>query len=374
MKFEEAKRFKTACIYCLTYPDGKQYVGQTKNLCSRINLYERQCCDYLDKSTPSLIALREAGIDNIELDVLRSFEMKDCDDLSLCLSILEIKYIRALNTLSPNGYNVSFGGEYLNIPPEYINTSGRHGGSGQCVLVYDSGGNFLKKYLSKAQCCYDLGILDKELPSYLDKSKIYNGKYIFRSYHYDYIPEHIESTGFKVVTKVKTVVKREIVKREFVVNTYPHALKYDSSGKFCGEYESKARAALTFSKSHGVPYGKYVNGFVLYKKVSDDYPMQIEPYEETVGKILGDVYKPMSECEDKPLQAALSKPSWYKKKDKLHNDFEINQYDLYGNFIAKHDGIRSASKSTGVRYSCIWQNIKGRTKQGGGYIWKKVDE
>ena len=83
------------------------------------------------------------------------------------------------------------------------------------------------------------------------------------------------------------------------------------------------------------------------------------------------VYKPMCECEDKPIQDSLNS----KKEVRAYfpNDFKIGQYDLNGNFIAQYDGIRSASASTGVRYSCIWQNVKGITKRGGGYIWKNLD-
>lgn len=178
-----------------------------------------------------------------------------------------------------------------------------------------------------------------------------------------------------MINRTRTIVRNEVVRRvvekEYVSHVVPHALKYDSQGNFCGEYESKRRAALSFSRNHNIPYGKYVNGFVLYKKTSDDYPIKIEPYEDTVGKVFGDVYKPMCECEDKPIQDSLNS----KKEVRAYfpNDFKIGQYDLNGNFIAQYDGIRSASASTGVRYSCIWQNVKGITKRGGGYIWKNLD-
>lgn len=39
MKFEEAKYLQCACIYKLTYPDGKCYIGQTKCLHDRMKLY-----------------------------------------------------------------------------------------------------------------------------------------------------------------------------------------------------------------------------------------------------------------------------------------------------------------------------------------------
>lgn len=370
MKFEEAKKMECACIYKLSYPNGKCYIGQTKCLRDRIRLYESQLSGKLVCDSKNLSALSEFGIDNVDVSVVCEISTSAIDDVVLCLSILEIKYIREFDSIFPNGYNSGIGGELLGIPVDDISTSGN-----SCqVLVYDNMGDFQKSYPSKAMCCYDLGILEKELPRYIDKAKIYKGKYIFRAGRYGYIPKHIESTGFKVVSQIRTVVQKRVVKRvvkkEYVAHVVPHALKYNEFGDFCGEYDSKNKAALSFCNSHSVPYGKYVNGYILYKKVSDDYPIKIEPYEATIGKVLGDVYKPMTECEDKPV-SNLSKGR-YEKKGKLLNDFEIGQYDIHGNLIAKYDGIRSASKSTGVRYSCIWQNIKGVTRIGGGYVWRKI--
>lgn len=371
MKFEEAKDLQCACIYKLTYPDGKCYIGQTKCLRDRIKLYESQISRNFGDESKNMLALRKFGIDNVDFSVVCEISSLCKSDMLLCLSILEIKYIREFDTLHPNGYNSGIGGEILGIPVEDIQTNGT-----SCqVLVYDKDGYFQKSYHSKNRCCYDMGLLDKELSRYLDKAKVYKDKYIFKTGRYGYIPDHIEPVGYKVINRTRTIVHNEVVKRvvekEYISHVVPHALKYDLEGNFCGEYESKHRAALSFGRNQNVPYGKYVNGYVLYKKLSDDYPIKIEPYEETVGKVLGDIYKPMSECEDKPIKESIKN----KKETRAYfpNDFKIEQYDLNGNFIAQHDGIRSASSSTGVRYSCIWQNIKGITKRGGGYIWKKLD-
>lgn len=372
MKFEEAKKLKCACVYKLTYPDGKCYIGQTKCLGNRVRLYESQLSRNFGSDSKNMSALAEFGIENVDISIVSVFDIADSSDLLLCLSILEIKYIREFDTLYPNGYNSGIGGEILGIPTEDIQTNGA-----SCqVLVYDKDGVFQKSYHSKGRCCYDMGLLENELSRFLDKAKIYKGKYIFKTGKYGYIPERIEPVGYKVVNRTRTIVHNEVVKhvveKEYVTHVVPHALKYDMQGNFCGEYESKRRAALSFSRNHNIPYGKYVNGYVLYKKVSDDYPIKIEPYEDTIGKVLGDTYKPMSECENKPVKESIKN----KKEIRAYfpNDFKIEQYDLNGVFIAQYDGIRSASNSTGVRYSCIWQNIKGITKRGGGYIWKKLDD
>lgn len=376
MTFIEAMSVKSACIYRFTFPDGKYYVGQTKNLSARIRLYNFQLRS--NKSSLCLDALRLHGVDSVSVDILCVLSGLAGSDLLMCLSILEIKYIRELNALHPNGYNVSPGGEYLAIPPEFISTDNyRFQGSSKGILVYDADGNYLSSYPSINRCSYDMGIPEKELLRYLDRPRIFDGRYIFKFHQYDYIPEKIEPAGFKKVSKTRIVEKVEVVKRvvekEYVTHVVPRALKYDSFGNFCGEYESKTKAVMSFSKNHHVPYGKYVRGFVIYKKVSDDYPTKIEPYEETIGKVLGDVYKPMSECEDMPVCILNPSPIKFVKKDKLRNDFPIRQYNLDGSFVAEYNGIREASHITGLSYCGIWACIMGRTRKSQGYIWRRVD-
>lgn len=104
MEFIEAKRKSDACIYCLTFPNGKCYIGKTKDLGSRMGLYKRFNGDnnkYLQGQ------IDEFGLDAIDVSILTSVKCKNDVDLDICLSLLEIKYIRELGTLYPDGLNVS---------------------------------------------------------------------------------------------------------------------------------------------------------------------------------------------------------------------------------------------------------------------------
>ncbi|MDO5575339.1 MAG: NUMOD4 domain-containing protein [bacterium] len=61
-----------------------------------------------------------------------------------------------------------------------------------------------------------------------------------------------------------------------------------------------------------------------------------------------------------------------------HNYYEINkeqmkpvlQFDKYGNFIARHEGVASAARNVGICASHICCCLKGRRKSSGGYKWK----
>ena len=116
MKIRDVKE-SVACIYKLTFPDGKIYIGQTKDLKKRMQLYI--FCNNT-KATGITPIIRSFGIDLVDVEVLcRITGMNEVDE-RLCLNILEIHYISELNSLEPNGYNTSLGGEIFGIPNEVL--------------------------------------------------------------------------------------------------------------------------------------------------------------------------------------------------------------------------------------------------------------
>lgn len=379
MTFEEAKKKSCACVYKLDFPNGKSYVGMTKHLGSRMKIYERV---YFEKDSKVHLAIREFGLESLSVSILS--EPKNLHDWEkdLVLSVLEIAYIKQYDTIYPNGYNVSLGGEKLNIPVEClssINGNYNHLGGDKPILVYDIDGNFVKESPSIARCAYDFGFEADSIQEIVGKSKAYKGKYIFREKKYAYIPEKIDVTGIKVIDRVKynTVIVKKYIEREVVKGRPNYSLVYDENGDFVGEFPSKVEALRTFTKSHSIPFGVYCNGYVVYKKASDDYPKKIEPYVETVGKKLGSEYKPMSECEDLPVIEPKPRVNYYvrkgyRKHTRLINDFKIRQFDGKG-FDAIYDNIRDASEKTGIKYCGIWSCVMGRTKTCQGYYWEKID-
>lgn len=48
----------------------------------------------------------------------------------------------------------------------------------------------------------------------------------------------------------------------------------------------------------------------------------------------------------------------------------INQYDLNGNFIARHDSITEAANKVNTSRRNICHNVKGNQKTAGGYKWE----
>lgn len=86
-------------IYKMTFPNGKIYVGQTINWTKRL----RQHLSSSKKGAyPVSNAIRKYGWENVKTEFVFCPEDK--------LNDLEIEMIRDLNTMVPNGYNLSPGG------------------------------------------------------------------------------------------------------------------------------------------------------------------------------------------------------------------------------------------------------------------------
>lgn len=49
---------------------------------------------------------------------------------------------------------------------------------------------------------------------------------------------------------------------------------------------------------------------------------------------------------------------------------KVLQYDLNGNFIKEWESFKDIENELGIKNTPIWSNIKGYTKQCGGFIWK----
>jgi hypothetical protein len=83
-------------IYIFTFPNGKQYVGQSTNIKNRYKSHKNGKQQLVDK------VIKKYGWDNI-----KKLEMECSEDY---LDWMEIEWIKELNSISPNGYNLDSGG------------------------------------------------------------------------------------------------------------------------------------------------------------------------------------------------------------------------------------------------------------------------
>lgn len=370
MNYSEAKNQKIACVYKLAFPNGKSYVGQTRNLRERLKLYLSAISFKKDKSAVDL-AISEFGLDSISIDILASPTGLDGDDLLLVLSILEIKYIRDLNTLSPNGYNMSIGGEILGIPSDFISTRfGLKNYSGsKPVICYDSEGNFVKEYDSIEKCAYDLGVESKRISDFVDKRVLFRNEYMLRFKRYGETPKKILPFKKKVIDKViinKIYEDKVIVRERVEVAPKNQVLKYNSNGEYCGIYDTATDAALSIG-SKNITKGVLKKGYIFFDYDGGEIKQNIGAIRNTQTRL--PKYSSYIEKSDSERIELEPNKGW----SKLINDFKVAQYSLEGNLLNIYDSIKQASYMTGIPYSGIWACVFGRTRKSNGYIWRKHD-
>lgn len=90
------------CIYKITSPSNKSYIGLTCDFKRRMSQHSRHLTS---NNTALSNAIAKYGFSNMTIDIL--FEGLTLDDANN----FEIKLIRELNTLSPHGYNLHTGGD-----------------------------------------------------------------------------------------------------------------------------------------------------------------------------------------------------------------------------------------------------------------------
>ena len=88
-------------IYKLTFPSGKLYIGQTKNLEKRIKRHIRASRENINR--PLYDAIRHYGENSFSVDVLEECTIQNVDER-------EVYYIKTFDTQVKNGYNLDGGG------------------------------------------------------------------------------------------------------------------------------------------------------------------------------------------------------------------------------------------------------------------------
>jgi hypothetical protein len=85
-------------IYCITFPSGKKYIGQTRqSMKNRLNQHK-------SSKDSTLISKAFKKYNNFEYTILQTCENAELD-------MYEVYFINKYETISPKGYNLSSGGQ-----------------------------------------------------------------------------------------------------------------------------------------------------------------------------------------------------------------------------------------------------------------------
>ena len=378
MKLENVKS-SVSCIYRITFPDGKYYVGRTKNLRERVKLYKRSLKDLSDNSRV-ICAMREFGVENVDVDILCPITGLSGDDLSLCLSILEIKYIREQDCIYPNGYNTSIGGELLGIPADVIETKfgvNATGYAGKPILVYDMDGNFVGEYTSIAKCAYGLGVSENDVKYSLDKvGRLLKNTYMLREKKYGDIPQKILPFEPTVVKKTKTeydVVTEKVYKQREV--SYA-AIMYDANGDYVGLFDSAARSKhyLGLRSDWKIPFGREFRGYYLFHYNGGEIKKSLGAFTSNVLKTFNyDDVLALGNTKDIGDKISFKFPESdevFKKKEAR----KISKYTLDGEYLETYDSFSEAAEANGVLDGSVRSCCNRKTKTCGGFIYRFADD
>ena len=382
MNLEEAKSNRVSCIYRITFPDGKYYVGRTKSLRERVRLYERKMSDETDNSRV-MTALRGFGLENVSWDILSCVSVRDADDLSLCLSILEIKYIRECDCIYPNGYNTSIGGELLGIPTDVIETKfgvNAAGYAGKPLLVYDKDGNFVSEHPSVAKCAYALGVPDSCISYAVDRIALVRSTYMVREKKYGDIPQKILPFAPQVVKK-KVVEKEVEVEKVFVKKELDKAsIMYDEYGEYVGIFESTYQVRKYIGIDCRFPFGREYHGYYLFHYNGGDIKKSLGVFTSKMltttmyddilalgdAENIGDMISLKVVEEEKE---EVERKEYHRKKTR-----QVGKYSLDGEFLESYDKIADAAAANDVFESGIRACCNRKTRRCGDFIYRYADD
>ena len=303
------------CIYLRTnLINGKQYVGQTINFEKREyewNNSKKYSGGIIDK------ARDKYGVENFETKVL-----KECDTIEE-LDQLEMYYIKELNTKTPNGYNITDGGEGF----KGLEFTEEH-----------------KRNISKA-------IKGRE----------------FTKEHRQHISQ--AKKGIKVSEETKRKLSDVLKGRKF---TKEHRKKISEGNK--GRIVTQSTRDK-ISKSHiGIGLGDK-RPWMSERMKGEKNPFFGRTHtKETIDRIKKANMGKAAYNKGKTYEELFGeeKAEWLRKQA-INNAYKVDQIDKEtGEIIHSWNCAKDAARELGLEYSNINKCVNGKYKTAFGYIWKRV--
>lgn len=257
-------------------------------------------------------AINKYGHENFYIEEIEKLEFSNKEELIDNLNIKEIYYIKELNTLAPNGYNISKGG------------GGRSNSIKKIVDKYTLGGVFVDSYFSYADAMRSVGKDGSHCSPIVDccNGKFYQSNgYVWRHHNHPF-------DEFVYTEKIKVPV-----------------IQFDINGNMINEFDSLADAARFLNKidSNGKPMVAAIR-FCCEGKICKAY---------------GYVWRHKGDSFDKY-------PIFSTKKQTVTT---VNQYTLDNVFINTYISFAEAQRQTGTRDSGILKCCNKEQKQANGYKW-----
>lgn len=301
----------------------KSYIGQTtQTIKTRLSGHKSSSKVGVDDSYFLYTDARNFGWDIFDTYEVKKIECGTLDELRELLNEKEIYYINHYNTLYPNGYNISPGGNARNSHC-YVR-----------VYQFDANKKLIAEYKSMAEASLKTGIAVTKISGCCNGDGVTAGDFYWSKT--PYLPDGIEEHR----------LRRRIVQYTFdghIVDVF------NSTIEACYQFTSDRQKAESISTN----ISRCING---NSKTTHGYIWKnIHDVIDSNGNVLEQL--PEQDCIDSVFQCR-----------------PVSQYDKNENYICTFPSIIQASNIVGINRSCISACLAGRQQTAGGYIWKDASE
>lgn len=384
-KFNDLKSQHFACVYKLVFPNGKIYVGKSKDIGKRMGLYERKTEGKWSDgdSTAVMGAMRLYGCESVEIEVLFKLSVAygvDWEkDLDYALGIVEMRWIKELSSNSPDvGYNGTEGGEMFGIREmervkevektrivyKDVVVERERQTNGVPVVGYDINGNYIGEWPSRIAFTKEVVGLKQTMDygewkrGYIMYEKTDNVVDRVESY-----AEYIERTSAAEI-EAKRVLEEKVGKMKVYRETKlkDSIVLVGKNGEEVARYDSLRDAAEMSSVSYSSLYSCLrkgwgtAGGFRVFH--ADEWD---ESHEECLKRSM----------KTRVADNASDDDGVGVRRHKASKYGTVYQYDRYFREVGRYITMQEASQKTGIVVSSIYQALKkGGNSFAGGYHWR----
>lgn len=318
-------------IYVYTLPTGTQYVGQTRQLRSRHKSHKRHA-----KAGKCPVDHMIAKYDLIPRVIWAGPSEK--------LNDMEMYFIDLLNTIFPNGWNFTSGGQYCEKSAHIIRDGSKHFKPVLCYSLKD--GSFLKEFPSLKDAEAELHI-DSSCISRCARAKdLYTGLYVFRYKLGNEIPPTVDLTYISDRLEAYVTKRNDHLRRLRLTPEQYARIGEKQRGKFVSQETRDKISKARLGKPSPLKGRKLTNE-------------QKQRRKELIAERHPDLYERQGE-------ARSGVKAWRAKS--------IYQRARNGVILARFETIKDAVEATGIDQSAISTCLAGKVKTAGGYIWTLTED
>lgn len=382
-KLVEMKSNHFACVYRLRFPNGKVYVGKSKDIGKRVDVYERKTSGrWADSSTGTALygAIRLYGLESVECEVL--FRLNSASgvdwekDLDYALGIVEMRWIKESRSNEKDyGYNSTEGGEMFGVKSmervkevevekqrivwKDVVVERERQTNGVPVVGYNVNGNYIGEWPSRVAFSREVLGITKTA----DYGVWKNGYIMYEKG--EKVEENVESYD-EYLTRVNAAKeKAEEIRRGRIEQIMEESEKRTQRGVvMCGrDYVEVARfdSMKDAAEQTGIPYSSIYAVVRKGKGCAQKFHFYwADEWEENGCKPPKEVFE------------TERVPRTHNKKSVLGRIVQLNRkYEV----VETYEDINVAAEATGLRYSSIYAAAKkGKDAFAGMFHWRFEDD